>query len=222
MNSSDFHLHIFSGINLQPKLEVIAEESFVVKGPDKLTFDRRREYGFLLEVPAGAVHLKEGCVVKVKACLPKTTPVGLRLLSAVYEITTPGSDQHPLGPVNVEMEHCALVQKEDELKQLYLLTSAMGSSDSRSPLQLQKTKNLVGKFSPKSCYGSVMLTKCSIFSIFGYTSTEVIYSAKVYLQNESFVKKAIYFILLKYHTVHERVSYRTAEFLNLLKFSSGN
>ena len=192
---------------MQPELEVIAEDSFLVKGPDKLTFDRRREYGFLLEVPAGAVRLKEGCVVKVKACLPKTTPVGLRLLSAVYEITTPGSDQHPLGPVNVEMEHCAHIQQEDELKQLCFLTSAMGSSDSQSPLQLQKTKNLVGKFSPKSCYGSIRLTKFSFFGIFDDSSTEVIYSAKVYLQNESFIKKAIYFILLKYHTVHERVSY---------------
>ena len=58
-------------------------------------------------MPAGALRNKEGCVVRVRACLPKAVPVGLDLVSAIYELSTPGSDQHPLGPVNIEIEQWA-------------------------------------------------------------------------------------------------------------------
>ena len=190
-------------MKLHSALKIIAEESFDIKGDQEMIFDRRKEYGFKLQVPAGALRNKEGCVVRVRACLPKAVPVGLDLVSAIYELSTPGSDQHPLGPVNIEIEQCAQVEGEDELQQLcFLLCKA--ESNSLSPLHFNPIKGNSGEFSQHSAYGKLTLTSFSYIAIamkwisswFSW-SIPVMYCARVYIENETLVKKSICFVLMR-------------------------
>ena len=197
---SNVSYHLCAGVMLHAELEVVAEESFEITGDQKLTFDRKSEYGFKLEVPGGALLKKEGCVVRVRVCLPRVAPVGLDLVSAVYELTTPGSDQHPLRAVNIEIEHCALTESEDDLKQLRFLTSK--GVDGSSPLYFHPIQGTRGKFSQHNCYGKLTLYD---FSSYGACGSRSRYSAKVYIANESLTKRAIHFVLFKSITTHARV-----------------
>ena len=180
---------------------MVAEESFEITGIQKLTFDRTSEYGFKLEVPSGALLKKEGCVVRVRVCLPRTVPVGLDLFSAIYEITSPGSNQHPLRPVNIEIEHCALIGNEEDLKQLCFLTSK--GADKSSPLHFHPIEGTRGKFTQHRCYGRVSLSEFSDYGIFGSKKNR--YSAKVYIESESLIKKAIHFVLFRDLVTHAKV-----------------
>ena len=180
---------------------MVAEESFEITGNQKLTFDRKSEYGFKLEVPGGSLLKDKGCVVRVRVCLPRGAPVGLDLVSAIYEITTPGSDQHPLRPVIIEIEHCALIENEDDLKQLRFLTSK-GAGGS-SPLHFHPIEGTRGKFNQHSSYGRVSLSEFSDYGIFGSKRNR--YSAKVYIANESLTKRAIHFVLFRDLVTHAKV-----------------
>ena len=200
-------------MKLHSALEIIAEESFDIKGDQEIIFDRRKEYGFKLQVPAGALCNKEGCVVRVRACLPRAVPVGLDLVSAIYELSTPGSDQHPLGPVNIEIEQCALVEGEDELQQLcFLLCKA--ESNSPSLLHFHPIKGNSGEFNQHSAYGKLMLTSFSWIAIANLLSSlrswfswsaPMMYCARVYIENESLVKKSVCFVLMRACTVDIQV-----------------
>ena len=205
----DTHMpHPFSDLKVRAELEIVAEESFEIKDSRKLIlFDRSEEYGFKLEVPSGALLEKEGCVVKVKACLPRVAPVGLDLVSAIYEISTPCSKHHPLKPVDIEIEHCAVIESEDQLSQLSFLTSKGDLNSSLHFNQICSYASSCGKFSLHSCYGRISLHSFSWFTISWlgrHSHTQ--YSAKVYIEHTSLVRKAIYFILLRNLEAHLKVS----------------
>ena len=198
---SNISYHLCADVTLHAELEVVAEESFEITGNQKLIFDRTSEYGFKLEVPGGALLKKEGCVVRVRVCLPTVAPVGLDLVSAIYDITTPGSDQHPLRAVNIEIEHCALIENEDDLKQLRFLTSK-GAYWS-SLLHFHPIQGTRGKFNQHSSYGRLTLYEFSDYGIFGSKRNR--YSAKVYIANESLTKRAIHFVLFRNLVTHAKV-----------------
>ena len=178
-------------------MEVIAEETFEVKGSGMVTFDRMKEYGFKMEVPGGSLTKKESCVVQVKACLPKACPVGSTLVSAVYELTVPGFEQLPMKAVNITIEHCASVDYSTEL------CFIVSKGDVNSPLKFYDLEGTRGRFD--SCCGKITLYSFSWLTICCRGNADPTkYAARVYV-DESLVRKAIQFVLLRQLAAHRKV-----------------
>ena len=65
----------------------------------------------------------------------------------------------------IEIEHCALIENEDDLKQLRFLTSK--EADKSSPLHFHPIEGTRGKFTQHRCYGRASLSEFSDYGIFG-------------------------------------------------------
>ena len=187
-------------MKLCAEVEVIAEETFEVKGSGMVTFDRMKEYGLKMEVPGGSFTKKERCVVQVKACLPKACPVGSNLVSAVYELTVPGSERLPMKAVNITIEHCASV---DHYSRNLCLCFIVSKDDVNSPLKFYDLEGTRGRFD--SCCGKITLYSFSWLAIcYMGNADPTKYAARVYV-DESLVRKTIQFVLLRQLAAHRRV-----------------
>ena len=89
---------------------MVQEEHLTFSRDEECTFDRRKEQGFVLQVPKGAVSSSD-CTVNVKSLVVNQStpefsfPEGTKLASGVYHIT---ASRKLAKPVSLQIQHCAV------------------------------------------------------------------------------------------------------------------
>ena len=112
-----------------------AQEHFTIRANEEHTFDRRKEQGFVLHVPKGAVSSYD-CAVEVKSRVvsqPTSEFIFLersRLVSCVYHITAPRKLSKP---VSLQFQHCAIVKGDSK----HLLVVAIADSTTGPPYRFK-------------------------------------------------------------------------------------
>ena len=112
-----------------------AQEHFTIHTNEEHTFDRRKEQGFVLHVPKGAVSSYD-CAVEVKSRVVSQStsefifPEGSRLVSGVYHIT---ASRKLSKPVSLKFQHCAIVNGDSK----HLLEVAIAGSTTGPPYRFK-------------------------------------------------------------------------------------
>lgn len=117
-----------------------------------------KEFGFRMEVPDGSSKL---CDIYVNTIIAGefTFPENTELVSALYAISSSKTLENP---VTIEMEHCVMLEKEEECK--YLCFGIAKCDRTSAPYTFEILEG--GIFTPQSKFGKICRKFFSIIGIF--------------------------------------------------------
>ena len=104
---------------------MIREEALTFSSDEEYTFDRRKEQGFVLHVPKGAVSSSD-CTLKVKSFIvTQSKPKYMftreaTFASGVYHITT---SRKLSKPVSLQIQHCAITKDDCQANQVEVVVA---------------------------------------------------------------------------------------------------
>ena len=144
---------------------MVEEEHLTFRPNEECTFDRRKEQGFVLQVPQRAISAKN-CTVEVKSrAVSQSTadfiyPEGLNLVSGAYHIS---ASRKLSKPVSFQFQHCSTIDGDSKLE------VAIADSTTGPPYHFKQYTG--GNVRVFDSYVEVELAHFSFLSCFSNAST---------------------------------------------------
>ena len=129
------------------------EKKYTLRAGREENFDCS-EYGLKLHIPSGALpekHLECTIRVRVAPSGQYKLPEKATLVSAIYEVSCPVKLRKP---VQLQMQHCAIIKKEEQMS---CLTFVKAQNAQFQPIE-------GGEFPSNSSYATISLENFSILS----------------------------------------------------------
>ena len=177
---------------------------FIIQG-DSPQFLNWEKYGLRITVPQDTLAPTESSKITITAFVGGCydLPEGTELISAVYTIAVSMPLQQP---VKLEIQHCAHLVTEDHTKCLSFATAPIQQSQHAYKFQLQDE----GLFYPGNQYGSIWLSKFSIWAIlkrmWQYYWPSSSYIGKVFYEEKSRCEWVLRFIVSRHLNALDEVS----------------
>jgi len=144
---------------------MVEEEHLTFRRNEECIFDRRKDQGFVLQVPQRAISANK-CTVDVKSCAVSQStpdfifPEGLNLVSGAYHIS---ASRKLSKPVSFQFQHCSTINGDSQLE------VAIADSTTGPPYHFKQYTG--GNVRVFDSYVEVELAHFSFLSCFSHAST---------------------------------------------------